>query len=333
MKRMIDGVGKVTRLNFRLPVCVVVAAILCGMECAAAVGGGDVPEALRNVSGVKGKATGLDDQQTAVLERHDPSNIIKFEGRYLLWVTEHPKNNGFSDCRIILLSSADGHDWRFEQIALDKNSAKAWDDGGVLTAYVVPHAGKYYLFYTGVPKSFKNSSIDKHDMGYAVADSPMGPWVRPAGNRILLTGGPGAFDELCVDDANILNWNGKWYFYYKGRATGSNPGGSQIGLAVSDSLTGPYVKHAGNPLFKGHAFTVTKYKNGLLALPGAGSPNVMWSTDGLHFAPGAKVKHKSTGVYNPADPKAGGGEGRIDWVINVVAGFPRRLERIDLVYE
>ncbi|MHC4993845.1 MAG: family 43 glycosylhydrolase [Planctomycetota bacterium] len=303
--------------------------LACSLNAFAA----EVPTELQTVRGVEGHATGLDDKQPKDWERHDPSNIIRYEGRYLLWVTEHPRNNGFTGNRIIMLSSADGKDWRFEQVAFEKNPDRAWDDAGVLTAYVVPHGGRYYLFYTGVDKSFKNASIGKHDMGYAVADSPFGPWVRPANNRILLTGPEGAFDELCVDDANILRWDGKWYFYYKGRTAGDTASDSQIGLAVSDHLTGPYVKHESNPLFKGHAFSVTKYKDGLVALPGSNHRNVLWSTDGLRFKQGAELKHKSTGMFNPANFKDGLGEDRIDWVINVIAGFPRKLHRIDLVYE
>jgi beta-xylosidase len=45
---------------------------------------------------------------------------------------------------------------------------------------VVKMKGKYYLFYSA--NHFKN--ID-YAVGYAVADSPMGPWVKYEGNPII----------------------------------------------------------------------------------------------------------------------------------------------------
>lgn len=292
-----------------------------------------MPVELQELKSVEAKASGLDDQQPTNWERHDPSNIIKHEGKYLLWVTEHRKGTGFLDCRIILLSSPDGLDWTFEQIALDRNPAKAWDDSGVLTSYVVPHENKYYLFYTGVSSEFKSSQTSRRGMGYAVSDSPYGPWKRPPSNQILLPGEKGAWDELCVDDANILRRGDRWHFYFKGRAMNSEPGESQVGYAISDNLTGPYEKYEANPLFHGHAFTVTKYGDGLLALPGAHNKYALWSSDGIDFTKGAAVNHKSTGVYNPADFEADSRGVPVEWFIDVVPGFPRVLRRVDLQYE
>ncbi|MCZ6673671.1 MAG: hypothetical protein O7C75_12130, partial [Verrucomicrobia bacterium] len=216
-----------------------------------------MPLELRELKSVEAPASGLDDQQPTNWERHDPSNILRYQGKYLLWVTEHARGNGFSDCRIILLSSPDGLEWTFEQIALDKNPSKAWDDGGVLTSYVVPYLDNYYLFYTGVEKDFKDPQSEPRGMGYVIADSPYGPWKRPPANQILFPGKKGAWDELCVDDANIIRRGDKWYFYFKGRAMDSEASESQVGYAVSDNLTGPYEKYEANPLFHGHAFTVT----------------------------------------------------------------------------
>ncbi len=293
---------------------------------------GAIPSELMEVKGVEAQTSGLNDGQPQDWERHDPSNIIKFEGKYLIWVTEHARNNGFSDCRIILLSSSDGLNWTFEQIALEKNLSTAWDDGGVLTPYVVPYQDKYYLFYLGVNRDFKKENTDRRGMGYVVADSPHGPWRRPPENQVLLPGDKDAWDGLSVDDPNIIRRGEKWYFYFKGRAMGRKTSETQIGFAVSDHLTGPYEKYEANPLFHGHAFTVTKFGNNLIALPGEVNKHLLWSSDGIHFTKGAVVKHKSTGVYNPADFEADGEGAPVEWFIDVVPGFPRVLRRVDLIY-
>lgn len=45
---------------------------------------------------------------------------------------------------------------------------------------VIKHKGKYYLFY-----SANHFMSRDYAVGYAVADSPMGPWHKPANNRII----------------------------------------------------------------------------------------------------------------------------------------------------
>lgn len=45
---------------------------------------------------------------------------------------------------------------------------------------VIKHKGKYYLFY-----SANHFMSRDYAVGYAVADSPLGPWHKPANNRII----------------------------------------------------------------------------------------------------------------------------------------------------
>jgi len=67
-----------------------------------------MPSELQGVRAVDAHAIGLDDGQPDGWERHDPSNILKHEGRFLLWMTEHANGSGFLlGSRIVLLSSAD----------------------------------------------------------------------------------------------------------------------------------------------------------------------------------------------------------------------------------
>ncbi|MDP6039486.1 MAG: hypothetical protein QGG64_13120, partial [Candidatus Latescibacteria bacterium] len=114
---------------------------------------------LQNLKSAPANASGLDDQQPTDWERHDPSNIIVYQDKYLLWVTEHIKGSGFlENSRIILLSSTDALNWKYEQIALERNPSDAWDNLSVLTAFMVPYQGVFYLFYTGVNTDFEDSN-------------------------------------------------------------------------------------------------------------------------------------------------------------------------------
>lgn len=45
---------------------------------------------------------------------------------------------------------------------------------------VIKHAGKYYLFY-----SANHFMSRDYAVGYAIADTPMGPWLKPMNNRII----------------------------------------------------------------------------------------------------------------------------------------------------
>ena len=122
-----------------------------------------------------------------------------YQDKYLLWVTEHIKGSGFlENARIILLSSTDALNWKFEQIALERNPSDAWDNLSVLTAFMVPYQGVFYLFYTGVNTDFEDSNTSRRGIGYAVSNSPYGPWERPPDNQILHPGELGSWDELCV---------------------------------------------------------------------------------------------------------------------------------------
>lgn len=104
-------------------------------------------------------------------ERHDPSNIIRYDDKYYVWFTEHTKASfGYDTCYVMYATSTDGCDWRIEGKALSAGGPGDWDERYAYTAHVVPHDGKYYLFYTG-----KRAESSKPCIGYAVADTPEGP--------------------------------------------------------------------------------------------------------------------------------------------------------------
>ncbi|MBD3375108.1 family 43 glycosylhydrolase [candidate division KSB1 bacterium] len=127
-----------------------------------------------------------------------------------------------------------------------------WDGTTCHNPHIQVVDGKYCLFYMG------NSNGKTHTkrIGLAIADSPEGPWHRP--DEPLLDPGPeGAWDDHCTTNpAFIKHPNGQYWLYYKSWNTAEHEaargksirGNRKYGLAIADSLQGPYIKHPDNPL-------------------------------------------------------------------------------------
>jgi hypothetical protein len=263
------------------------------------------------------------------LERHDPSNIIRYNDTYYMWFTEHPKGtDGWHDCYMVLATSKDGYDWTIQGKAIGQGKKGDWDEKSALTAYVVPHDGKYYFFYTGAGPDFTDRATSKTGIGYAVADTPDGPWEKCP--EPILWPSDDEWEYLSNDDTNIIYREGKWWLYFKGKPRGTDQYGTRIGLATSDNLTGPYVKHPENPLFDGHALTAWVHRNGVAAMSGWGiRGTLLWSEDGVHFTKVKNFRNKSTGLYCPQNFGDGTNFEGITWGIDVEKDRPRYLYRFD----
>lgn len=276
----------------------------------------DVPKELRTARQERVETTGL--ERDPAVERHDPSNIILHRGKYHFWFTEHEKfTSGFTHGYIRRASSEDGLDWTLHETCYASGEPGDWDEQTALTSYVVPHDGRFYMFYTGVPAELEDPQTDQRGIGYVVADSPEGPWRKELNEPVLRPGPEGSWDELCCDDANIIFRDGRWWLYYKGRTVGDDPMESQIGVAFADALEGPWRKHPGNPLFKGHALTAWVHRDGVAVMGGANQPDLLWSEDGLDFRPVVEFQNTSTGLYCPENFKAGVNRRGVEWGIDV----------------
>lgn len=229
---------------------------------------------------------------------HDPSNIIRYKDRYYCWYTQHwGEWEAFLKTKVMVVTSADGYRWEHKQDALvPSTDKKAWDCEGVLTAYVVPWESRYYMFYSGVGSDYVNANVSPRGIGIAIADTPDGPWER-LGKAPVLFPEPGKWDEVCCDDANLIFHDERWLFYYKGRKIGSQPHSSQIGLATSTDITGPFTKHEANPLIAGHALSLWPYKEGFLFIGGGNNQKLYWSEDGLRFEECCDFPNAATGLY------------------------------------
>jgi hypothetical protein len=223
----------------------------------------------------------------------------------------------------------DGINWEYQGIAIEKGKKGSLDENGVLTAYVVPWATKFYLFYTVVSGDFEHYSTSKRGISVAIADSPYGPWQK-TNKKILWPENDGSWDDIAVDDANIILKNGRWWFYYKGQKKGANRKESQLDLAISDSLFGPYKKQEANPLISAHAFSVWKYEDGIAFVGGQNTvQHVFWSKDGLNFEQAGQFESKSTGFYCPDNFKNVSQSNGVSWGVDVSKTKIRKLSRFD----
>lgn len=243
-------------------------------------------------------------------ERQDPSNVIKVGGIYHAWYSKFRPGgvNWGYDGTIFHAVSPDGWHWKEIDEAVGKGADGAWDSYGVITPYVVPWDGKYYLFYTGTrdEKPFKLRGT-KRNIGIAVAESPDGPWLKLDSNPVFSPGAKDEWDSLTVDDVHIIVRDGKFWLYYKGCTPETTAFDTKWGLAISDCVTGPYVKHPGNPVLgSGHCTCLWPHRDGIAALVDNAGPEkftIQYSRDGIHFERTASIDHVDIGCA-PYDPDA-----------------------------
>lgn len=102
---------------------------------------------------------------------------------------------------------------------------------------------RYYLVYSRWPKSsLKGGWLTRSEVAVAVAERPEGPFRHL---RVLLQGrGPGHWDELMAHNPKLYRFGGKYYLYYIASRAGDTRGhtrdSQRTGVAVADSLLGPY---------------------------------------------------------------------------------------------
>lgn len=240
---------------------------------------------------------GYDDPTHSV---QDPSNVIKVEDTYYVWMSWRPLNLQVFDGDITYATSKDGRHWENKGICFSRGKAGAWDDRGVYTPYVAASGGKYYMFYTGMAKP-DHAKGDR--IGLAVADSPDGPWKRVS-NAPVLEPTPQAWDSHIVDDAHLIVRNGKFWLYYKGLSLTDKWFQSRQGVAMADQIEGPYVKYEKNPVIsKGHCACVWPHADGVAAISDLGK-EILWSPDGLDFTMVNKGLWWGAAGPGPYDPEA-----------------------------
>jgi predicted GH43/DUF377 family glycosyl hydrolase len=231
------------------------------------------------------------------ITRRDPSPVINVGGTYYVWYSRSVVDASGYHASIWVAASRDGRRWHEQGEAIPKGGAEAWDENGVFTPTTLIAGGTYYLFYTAVPAPFDNDDGGPGGtptaIGVASAESPGGPWVRFDGNPVLCPGEPGTWDSHRVDDACLIVRGAQFWMYYKGRQKGLSPAETKMGLAIADYPTGPYRKHAANPVLdSGHEICVWPHGNGtasIVAPVGPQGGTIQYAADGVHFVKQAEV--------------------------------------------
>lgn len=265
-------------------------------------------------------------QEKGVMRR-DPSDIIKVGDLYYVWYSKGPQSHGYN-ATVWYATSSDGHAWTEKGEALARGPAGSWDEQSVFTPNILVAEGRYWLFYTAVPKPFvaNGPNTTKTAIGMAVSDSPAGPWKKLAANPVLkVSENQEEFDSLRIDDACLIVRDGKYWLYYKGRQWNKSPAETKMGVARADKPDGPYVKHQGNPIIQGnHEVLVWPQGKGVAALIGTVGPkaitsSILYAEDGLNFSKTHDVVHVPTaaGAYRPeafTDSKQGE---QIQWGVHI----------------
>jgi hypothetical protein len=128
-----------------------------------------------------------------------------------------------------------------------------WDGTTCHNPHIQRVGDRYALFYTGN----SNGKTDTKRIGLAVSDSLYGPWTRP--DKPLLEPGSAedAWDNHCTTNASYVPApDGQHYLFYKswnsrdyyGSSHPTIRGNRKYGLAIAESLDGPYMKYDGSPV-------------------------------------------------------------------------------------
>lgn len=276
--------------------------------------------------------------------RRDPSDIIRVGNAYYIWYSKGPQAHGYN-ATIWYATSRDGHTWIEKGEALGRGPQGSWDEQSVFTPNILVAEGKYWLFYTAVPKPFTNTGnqVTKTAIGMAVADTPDGPWRKLEANPVLRTSAdPNRFDSMRVDDACLIVRGARYWLYYKGRQWNDTPAHTKMGVAIAARPEGPYVKYAGNPVIAGgHEVLVWPCGTGVAALVNIGPSGIartlQYAPDGLTFSKWQDLRAvpSAPGAYRPEAFTDSGNGTMPAWGIHIGnrKGSLPFLERFDLQWD
>ncbi len=227
--------------------------------------------------------------------RRDPSDIIKVGNKWFVWYTKvKGRAAGYWGTIWYAVSEDEGRTWKEKGEALGKGAPGSFDSFAVFTPNIFRKAKQYYLYYTGVKHTpgkedsvFENNSVsDITAIGLAVSVSPNGPFKRVSSSPVLeISDDSLKFDSYRIDDAAIIERNGKIWLYYKGRSKiygKHGPAQTKMGVAISYSPEGPFKKHAVPILPHSHEVLVWKEGNGVGALASISS-SIEFAPDGINF--------------------------------------------------
>ena len=127
----------------------------------------------------------------------DPFVLTASDGNYYMYGTSHIEQGGYH-----VWQSSDLTTW--EQVGRSFiNPEDSWVYRDFWAPEVIEYQGKYYMFYTA-----REKARDILQIGLAVADSPVGPFVDPLGKAML------DVDYAVIDASVLVDDDGRIYMYY-----------------------------------------------------------------------------------------------------------------------
>lgn len=243
--------------------------------------------------------------------RRDPSDVIKVGDTYYVYYTKvFGRAPGYWGTIWAAKSTDEGKTWKEIGEVLGTGPEGAFDSHATFTPNILAANGKYYLYYTGVKPTpgkddFDNNSVnDFTAIGVAVSPNPEGPFIREDNPVVTVSKDTAAFDSYRVDDASLVVRDETIYLYYKGRSLNhgaTGPRHTKMGVAMASDPTGPFKKHPGHILSRGHEVLVWKKHTGVAALASF-SQTIEYAPDGIDFTTdslGYKVRNipKAPGLY------------------------------------
>ena len=279
------------------------------------------------------KISGIGHEQGCT--RRDPSDVILVDDTYYVFYTKvYGKSAGYWGTLWCASSHDKGFTWKEEGEILGIGENGTFDSQATFTPNIIKTNNKYYLFYTGVKPTpgrndgvfENNSTTDITAIGLAVADSPSGPFTKISKDPILeVSVEHEKFDSYRIDDASLLFRHGKFWLYYKGRSRTHGQGGpayTQMGVAFSENIEGPFEKYVKPILPTSHEVLIWSYKNGVAALASISS-TLEFAPDGLDFLTDKKAikvenRPNAPGAFRPELTQLASDEKGISWGISMI---------------
>jgi beta-xylosidase len=170
-----------------------------------------------------------------------PGTVIKIGAKYVMYY-----HRNYSDGKgeiFVATSNSPTTGWSAYGISpvLTAGSPGNWDEKWVTMPNVVfdNGTGTYYMFYEG-------SDYIRSSIGFAT--SPDGySWTKQTVNAPLLVHGSPGWDGSHAGTPFVIKQENTYYMYYHGNGDGIYT--DRIGYATSSSISGPYTKYSGNPVF------------------------------------------------------------------------------------
>lgn len=175
--------------------------------------------------------------------------LIEDAGTFYLVYSIYDSSDG-SDGRIGIAtaSSVNGTYTDHGSAILTVGTSGAWDSLRVSEPSIFRHNSEWVMAYMGEDTDFTFGLSEQ--VGIATATSPTGPWTKAPGNPLITYGSGGEWDDELIADPFLWWEGGYWWIWYSGGGNGDGSGTRpwSSGLAYATDPTGPWTKHADNPI-------------------------------------------------------------------------------------